>query len=390
MSRKARRAPHVISLWRDGVRVVQAAGRTSAVPATPLLLELLDRLDQWRTAAEVATILELPGDALAVLLDGLHAHGIVDLATGSGEEVGPPPPVRPPFSQWAPAAALFHHATRDVPFAREERTAPSVPQAPRPPAELPALGAPRVPLPMPRLPGRLADALQARRTHRQFSRAPLHLQDVATLLGATFGVQAWAHPPEGPLALKTSPSGGARHSLEAYVWVRRVTGLPPGLYHYRPGDHALTAMTGGAPQSVADWLPTQEGYEHAPLLVVLASELERVAWRYRSARAYRVVLIEAGHLGQTFCLTASALGLAPFCTAALADSAIERALGLDGSTRPAVYVLGAGRPRGGPWQPHAGRPAPPLVLTALGRALAAPLSRRSGGLRRRPRRGRAR
>jgi SagB-type dehydrogenase family enzyme len=194
------------------------------------------------------------------------------------------------------------------------------------------------------------------------------------------------HAPEGPLALKTSPSGGARHSLEAFVWVRRVTGLRPGLYHYRPGDHALTAMPGATPASVTEWLPTQDGYEQAPLLVVLASELARVTWRYRSARAYRVVLVEAGHLGQTFCLAASALGLAPFCTAALADSTIERDLGLDAATRPALYVVGAGHPRGGPWQPHAGRPAPALSVTDLGRALRTPVTRRSSGPRRRSRR----
>jgi len=97
------------------------------------------------------------------------------------------------------------------------------------------------------------------------------------------------------------------------------------------------------------------------------------------------VLIECGHLGQTFCLVAAALGLAPFCTAALADTVIEHDLGLDGRTQPAMYVVGAGRAQPGPWQPHAGQPAPYLELTALGKALGAPATRRSNGPRR-PRR----
>ena len=96
---------------------------------------------------------------------------------------------------------------------------------------------------------------------------------------------------------------------------------------------------------------------------MLSSELARVAWRYRSARAYRVVLIECGHLAQTFCMTATALGLAPFCTAALADTVIERDLGLDGRLQPAMYVVGAGRVAPGDWQPHAGQPAPRLEIT---------------------------
>jgi hypothetical protein len=56
-----------------------------------------------------------------------------------------------------------------------------------------------------------------------------------------------------------------------------------------------------------------------------------------------VVLAEAGHLCQTFCLTATWLGLAPFCTMALADTAIERALGVDGINESVLYAAGAGR-----------------------------------------------
>ena len=118
---------------------------------------------------------------------------------------------------------------------------------------------------------------------------------------------------------------------------------------------------------------------------MLASELARVAWRYRSARAFRVVLIEAGHLAQTFCLTATALGLGPFSTAALADTVVERDLGIDGRTQPVLYVVGAGPRVAGEWQPHAGRVAPRLDVTELGRALADDTITRRSPAPRRPR-----
>jgi hypothetical protein len=57
-----------------------------------------------------------------------------------------------------------------------------------------------------------------------------------------------------------------------------------------------------------------------------------------------VVLLDAGHLCQTFCLVATWLGLAPFCTAAFEDSLIERDLGLDGIRESALYVAGVGTP----------------------------------------------
>ncbi len=65
-------------------------------------------------------------------------------------------------------------------------------------------------------------------------------------------------------------------------------------------------------------------------------------WKYGRARAYRVVLLETGHLCQTFCLTATRLGLAPFSTAALKDSLIEKTLGLDGISESILYVAGVG------------------------------------------------
>jgi SagB-type dehydrogenase family enzyme len=68
----------------------------------------------------------------------------------------------------------------------------------------------------------------------------------------------------------------------------------------------------------------------------------RTQWKYDYARAYRAVLMEAGHLCQTFCLTATWLGLAPFCTIAFADSKIEKLLQLDGISESVLYVAGAG------------------------------------------------
>jgi len=66
-------------------------------------------------------------------------------------------------------------------------------------------------------------------------------------------------------------------------------------------------------------------------------------WRYHFSRAYRVVLLEAGHFCQTFCLVATWLGLAPFCTAALVDEKLEEVLGLDGASETVLYAAGIGQ-----------------------------------------------
>ena len=90
-------------------------------------------------------------------------------------------------------------------------------------------------------------------------------------------------------------------------------------------------------------LPTQWWYRDAAALVFFTAVFERTRWRYNGPRAYRAVLLEAGHVCQTFCLTATWLGLAPFCSMALADAAIEKALGLDGVSESVLYAAGVGR-----------------------------------------------
>src|SRR5438094_2730871 len=84
--------------------------------------------------------------------------------------------------------------------------------------------------------------------------------------------------------------------------------------------------------------------EKAAALFLMTAVFPRTMWKYRVARAYRVVLLDAGHLCQTFCLVATWLGLAPFCTAALKDTLIEEDLRIDGIRESVLYVAGVGLP----------------------------------------------
>jgi SagB-type dehydrogenase family enzyme len=167
----------------------------------------------------------------------------------------------------------------------------------------------------------------------------------------------------GRAILRTSPSAGARNPLEAYVVVRHASGVAPGIYHYAPLDHTLVRLKNGARTTIERHLPGQPWYGNASVLVLMTAVFARTDWKYPSARAYRDVLLEAGHFCQTFCLVATALGLAPFCTGALADSIIERDLGLDGVTESVIYACGAGtRPPNVDWAPWPDSPDLPPVF----------------------------
>ncbi|HWT45735.1 MAG TPA: SagB family peptide dehydrogenase, partial [Vicinamibacterales bacterium] len=253
---------------------------------------------------------------------------------------------------------LFHDVTRRVRFLPPAAAAVLARRHARmfamPPAVKHVKRAAVVRLPKPRTRGEFPEVLRARRTWRRFGAGAVPLSDVATALALTLGVQHWVRTEFGRLPLKTSPSGGARHPIEGYLYASRVDGLRAGLYHYAADRHRLERIsTGDMTARVRLWMPYGDYFSRAAFVVVLTAVLEREIWRYPYARAYRAALAEAGHVCQTFCLTATWLGLAPFCLMGLDDAAIEQDLGLDGVRETVVYAAGAGvRPQGTAWAPR--------------------------------------
>jgi SagB-type dehydrogenase family enzyme len=260
------------------------------------------------------------------------------------------------LDQWNPEAGFFHTATKHVRYwspqvaARHWRARADDPM----PSPLKSYrGASRVKL-APIGDGEFATLARERRTWRRFSSAPVAVNELASVLGLSVGVQKWVRVGGRNLPLKTSPSGGARHPIEAYVVVRNVRGLEKGLYHYHAGQHAMERL-GRAPSAarLASYMPASEYFLGASALVFFTAVLERQLWRYPYSRAYRAALIEAGHVGQTFCLAATALKLAPFSLMGLVDALIERDLGIDGISETVLYAAGVGRPpTGSTWAPR--------------------------------------
>lgn len=115
------------------------------------------------------------------------------------------------------------------------------------------------------------------------------------------------------------------------------------MYHYASDRQQLEQIRHGVrARRLEQYLPEQDWFQKSAALILFSAVFQRTLWRYNYSRAYRAVLIEAGHLCQTFCLTATWLGLAPFCSVALGDKAIEQDLGLDGISESVLYAAGVG------------------------------------------------
>jgi SagB-type dehydrogenase family enzyme len=249
-------------------------------------------------------------------------------------------------------ARFFHFATQRVrydqdPFNGRARLAAHARRVP-PPSPYKETGGHSLPLDgrFSGPPSEFWDVLRKRRTLRRFARAPLTKEALGRVLLWTWGkTQYVKNPALGSYLLKTSPSGGARHPIEVYVLARRVTGIRPGVYHYSVKSHALEYLR-PAPSAdrVVTLLAHQPWVRQAPVVFFMTAVIERSMWKYKHAHAYRVLLLDAGHLGQTFHLVCTCLGLAPFTSSAKGDQGIERLLGIDGVTEISLYAAATGLP----------------------------------------------
>jgi SagB-type dehydrogenase family enzyme len=177
------------------------------------------------------------------------------------------------------------------------------------------------------------EVLRRRRSQRVFGHAELDSTILATLLKFAVGPLPMA---DGGVAagsgsvFKTSPSGGARHPTETYVYALRVRGLEQGIYHYAADAHLLENLDRSiTPAALISACGDQEWVADAHAVIFYTSVRARTAWKYDMGRALRVLLLDVGHLSQTVYLLATALGIRVTFTAALRDESVEELLGCD-------------------------------------------------------------
>ena len=216
----------------------------------------------------------------------------------------------------------------------------------------PAAAQDAVPIPLPE-PDRVGElsvegALAGRRSVRAFLPGPLPLGQAAQLLWAAQGVTEPMSEPDGWRwgrwggGLRTAPSAGALYPLELYLLAAEIDGLVPGVYRYRPTEHALERVSGADRRALASAALGQRAIVDAPATVVLAGVYRRTAVKYGD-RAHRYVHMEAGAAAENVYLQAEALGLGTVFIGAFRDDAVRGALGLDPDHAP-LAILPVGRP----------------------------------------------
>ena len=189
----------------------------------------------------------------------------------------------------------------------------------------------------------LADAIRNRESRRAFSDEALSLEELSYLLWATQGIRK-IHP-QRVWAMRTVPSGGCRHPMETYLWVRNVESVPQGLYRYAPLEHALVAVEAPASlaeASLAEVCYGQEFVDKAAVTFVWTAIPYRTEWRY-GPDSLKDILLSCGHICQNLYLACESIGAGTCAIVAYNQDALDRFLGVDGVDEISLYVAPVGK-----------------------------------------------
>ena len=190
-------------------------------------------------------------------------------------------------------------------------------------------------LPAAKLKGKISveEALHARRSTREYATTALKLEEVSQLLWAAQGITA-------AKGLRTAPSPIAVYLVQAYLVAGNVDGLKPGVYSYKPEDHSLELVKGGALEGQLASLG-QQVFGAAPALVVIASVDDKASKTFGDY-AVRASSLEIGHVAENVALQATAMGLGLVTASGFDNGKARDILGLPASETP-VYLIPVGR-----------------------------------------------
>lgn len=195
-----------------------------------------------------------------------------------------------------------------------------------------------------------SDSLQGvllnRKTCRVFNSLPCSLEQVNTVLNYSLryllerSAAVDCAVPEGFRNRRTSPSGGGLNCIDGYIYIKSCVGLNAGVYRYDCSAHTLHFASEDK-YRLGELLAGQHFINDLGFGIFLVARFDKLWWKYKHSRAYRMALVEVGHISQTIQLVSTALGLGTWLTGALNESLIEKFLALS-SQQEVLFFVGAG------------------------------------------------
>ncbi|MBW1994124.1 MAG: SagB/ThcOx family dehydrogenase [Deltaproteobacteria bacterium] len=157
----------------------------------------------------------------------------------------------------------------------------------------------------------------------------LNIELVSKIFTLSYSLTAKRRLPGGyEFHYRSVASAGALYPAELYLAARSVEGLESGVYHYGIYRRTLTPLRRGDPWQAVEKATLESEVEKASAWFFVTGIFFRSAWKYR-ARAFRYVLLDAGHLLENLVLALKAFNLFFSIHYDFRDDEVAELLGLD-------------------------------------------------------------
>lgn len=186
----------------------------------------------------------------------------------------------------------------------------------------------------------LTDALVLRKSDRSFKGACLATQEISSLLYNSCGLIK----PQTNLnkSRRSYPSGGGLYPLEIYpLIIKGSEELKAGIYHYNVLEHKLEKISDYSIKKILSafhytWV------KDAAIVFIFSFVETRTKPKYGNF-AYKIGLIEAGHISQNMYLISAALNLKCSALGGFASNILNEALRLYSPQETPFYSIAIGK-----------------------------------------------
>ena len=185
-------------------------------------------------------------------------------------------------------------------------------------------------------------ALNNRRSYRNYQNdKPISFASLSQLLWSAQGVTAnWGG--------RTVTSTKSVYPLSIYIIANQVTDLQAGLYKYLPGDLQPTHQL--YPIYQTDLQPTiidntdQYSLQHAPLILVIAGNMDKMTQAHQGLPCDTEVYLEAGQTAQNLFLQTESLKLGMTVVSSFDQELIKEVLQIP-QEETLIYLIPIGHPK---------------------------------------------
>lgn len=186
----------------------------------------------------------------------------------------------------------------------------------------------------------LRTAFAKRISAKKFSNTPCTVGQTGDLL--YFGAGEFDSPDTALAKRRFYPSAGARYPLEVYPIILQHHEIPPGMYHYYVRSHAIEILPKVRNfKKLIHQSIDQPFVKNASMLFAVSAVFDRTSVKYQE-RAYRLTLMEVGHMCQNYYITSAALGIGCCALGGFNDDTINNLLGIDGISESVLMLMAFG------------------------------------------------